>query len=73
MQKLTKEEKKENTEIYKAIRRGEIKPEYKGIPERFKEENMQLDIKEEDNHSIGYLYAKGLYLAGYKVNRKKEN
>jgi len=71
MQKLTKEEKNENTERYKAVRRGEIKPEYKGIPERFKEEKMQLDIKEEDNHSIGYLYSKALYLAGYKPKKSE--
>jgi hypothetical protein len=41
MKELTEEEKRIITERYKAIRRGEIKAEYVGIPNEFR-------IKEEE-------------------------
>jgi len=66
MKEITEEEKRKITERYKAIRRGEIKAEYVGIPDEFRIEEEERRKKEkpetEHGHSIGYLYAKGLYL-----------
>ena len=76
MKELTEEEKRKITERYKAIRRGESKAEYVGIPDEFriKEEETQKKGKPEteNSHSIGYLYAKGLYLAGYRPISKED-
>ncbi len=76
MIKLTEEEKRKITERFKAIHRGEIKAEYVGIPDEFRIKEEETQKKEnpesENSHSIGYLYAKGLYLAGYRPRSKED-
>jgi hypothetical protein len=76
MKELTEEEKRKITERYKAIRRGEIKAEYVGIPDEFRIEEEERRKKEkpetEHAHSIGYLYSKGLYLAWYRPRPKED-
>lgn len=66
MKHLTEDEKRKNSERHKAIHRGEIKPEYVGVPDEFKNDSLEDHSIKVDTHSIGYLYAKGLYLAGHK-------
>jgi hypothetical protein len=69
MKHLTEEEKRKNSERFRAIHRGEIKPDYVGVPDEFKNDSVEEE-GEGNTHSIGYLYAKGLYLAGYKSKPK---
>ena len=69
MGKITEEDKKKNLERYKAIRSGEIQLEYVGVSDKFKEEAKNSGTGEIDAHSIGYLYAKGLYMAGYRPKK----
>lgn len=46
MKELNEEEKRKITERYKAIRRGEIKAEYVGIPDEFRIEEEEPRKKE---------------------------
>jgi hypothetical protein len=52
MKELTEEEKRKITERFKAIRRGESKAEYVGIPNEFRIEEEETQKKEKLHYSL---------------------